>query len=82
MMTDAITTRPVLKQEYQEIFADIYSQYQYTVKPYVAQLEVMENEFPVEILNEVRAIMGHLAKCYETTNEESVKKTLQRPKAI
>lgn len=57
---------------YQEQISMIYEQYQNTVKPYVAQLEVMENEFPVEILNEVRSIMSHTAKCYETDDENII----------
>ena len=36
----------------------------------------MENEFPIEILNEVRAIMSHIAKCYEITNEELIQKNI------
>ena len=40
----------VYQVKYQEQISMIYEQYQNTVKPYVAQLEVMENEFPVEIL--------------------------------
>ena len=42
---------PVFKEEYQKQIADIYKQYQQTVKPYVAQLEVMENEYLNEKLN-------------------------------
>lgn len=52
-MTGDITKEPILKLQYQSQLADIYNQYQYTVKPYVAQLEVMENEFPVEIFSYV-----------------------------
>lgn len=62
----------VYQVKYQEQISMIYEQYQNTVKPYVAQLEVMENEFPVEILNEVRSIMSHIAKCYETDDENII----------
>ena len=77
-MTGDITKEPIMKLQYQSQLADIYNQYQYTVKPYVAQLEVMENEFPVEILNEVRAIMGHLAKCYETSEEKNIERNIAK----
>ena len=62
----------VYQVKYQKQISMIYEQYQNTVKPYVAQLEVMENEFPVEILNEVRSIMSHIAKCYETDDENII----------
>lgn len=41
----------------------------------------MENEFPIEILNEVRAIMSHIAKCYEITNEELIQKNIGKAKS-
>lgn len=43
--------------------ADIYTQYHNVVKPMVISLEIDDVEYPVEILNEVRAIMNHMAKC-------------------
>lgn len=80
-MSESTNSTPVFKEEYQKQIADIYKQYQQTVKPYVAQLEVMENEFPIEILNEVRAIMSHIAKCYEITNEELIQKNIGKAKS-
>ena len=68
----------VYQVKYQEQISMIYEQYQNTVKPYVAQLEVMENEFPVEILNEVRSIMSHIAKCYETEYENIIEINIKK----
>ncbi len=45
-MSESTNSTPVFKEEYRKQIADIYKQYQQTVKPYEAQLEVMENEFP------------------------------------
>lgn len=41
--------------------AEIYQIYRDTIIPFIVTLEVLDNEFPVEILNEIRAIFSHLA---------------------
>lgn len=41
----------------------IYDGYLKYIAPFVAQLEVLDGEFPIEILNEVRAIFTHFARC-------------------
>ncbi len=42
----------------------IYNQYHCVVKHMVVELEADDNEFPIEVLNEIRAILNHFAKCY------------------
>lgn len=44
-MSESTNSTPVFKEEYQKQIADIYKQYQQTVKPYVAQLEVRKMNF-------------------------------------
>lgn len=48
----------------------IYSQYHNSIKIFIGQLEVLQNKFPVEILNEIRAVFSHIAKVYVCENEE------------
>ena len=63
-MSESTNSTPVFKEEYQKQIADIYKQYQQTVKPYVAQLEVMENEFPIEIFPiRIQRIISSLHDC-------------------
>ena len=49
---------------------EIYSQYHNSIKIFIGQLEVLQNKFPVEILNEIRAVFSHIAKAYVCESEE------------
>lgn len=40
----------------------IFDTYLNVISPFVVQLEVLDDEFPVEILNEIRSIFTHLAR--------------------
>ncbi len=40
----------------------IYWQYQNIIAPFIAELEVRDNEYPIEIFNEIRSIFTHLAR--------------------
>lgn len=41
----------------------IYDTYINIIAPFILQLESLDGEFPVEILNEVRAIFTHISRC-------------------
>lgn len=43
---------------------DVYIGYRTVIRPFIAMLEIFDEKFPVEILNEIRAIFQHLARCY------------------
>ena len=47
----------------EEEITSIYGSYLKTIAPFVAELEALDGEFPIEILNEVRAIFTHFALC-------------------
>ena len=49
---------------------EIYSQYHNSIKIFIGQLEVLQNKFPVEILNEIRAVFSHIAKAYVCNSKE------------
>ena len=53
-----------MTSENQREILDVYYQYHTIVKEMVIALEIDDGEYPVEILNEIRAMMNHLAKCY------------------
>ena len=80
-MSESTNSTPVFRKNI-KTNSGIYKQYQQTVKPYVAQLGGNgRNEFPIEILNEVRAIMSHIAKCCKITNEELNSKEYRKTKS-
>lgn len=41
---------------------NIYKQYQDIIAPFIAELEVRDTEYPIEIFNEVRSIFTHLSR--------------------
>ncbi len=44
----------------QQEIKEIYLQYHNSIKIFIGQLEVLQNKFPVEILNEIRAVFSHI----------------------
>lgn len=42
---------------------EIYDAYINIISPFILQLESLDGEFPVEILNEIRAIFTHISRC-------------------
>lgn len=51
---------------------EIYKQYLEIICPFIVLLEAEDNEFPIEIMNEIRAIFTHIARC-EMSSDETVK---------
>lgn len=47
----------------------IYDAYLSVISPFIIQLETLDGEFPVEILNEIRSIFTHLARCFVTDKD-------------
>lgn len=69
---DTITSednQTVINRHYKS-FKDIYVCYRSLIRPYIAALELLDKEFPVEILNEIRAIFQHFARCYNIDSQE------------
>lgn len=48
----------------------IYQQYRDVIAPFIAELEVRDTEYPIEIFNEIRAIFTHLTR-YKLSESES-----------
>jgi len=64
----------------QQELKDIYLQYHNSIKIFIGQLEVLQNKFPVEILNEIRAVFSHIAKVYVFDDEEIVRSNIEKAK--
>jgi len=54
----------------------IHYQYVNIVSPLIIKNEVLTGEFPIEILNEIRAIFGHLSKVHLQSDTTDVDKNL------
>ena len=55
-----------------ERIMDIYKTYIEDISPFIIQIEILANRFPVEILNEIRAVFTHLSK-YNLSDNASIK---------
>jgi hypothetical protein len=47
----------------------MYVAYSDTIKPLIAEIEARFEEFPISILNEIRAYNDHIARCYRVIRE-------------
>lgn len=47
----------------------IYERYQNDIAPFIAELEVRDTEYPIEIFNEIRSVFTHLSR-YKLQNSE------------
>jgi len=52
---------------------EIYLEYSTVLNPLIQNYEAVGGDFPIEILNEIRSIFSHLAKCY---NDNASKKVI------
>jgi hypothetical protein len=55
-----------------ERIRDIYKIYIDVICPYIVQYETLSNKFPIEILNEIRAVFTHLSK-YNLSDNDSMR---------
>lgn len=53
-----------LSSEIEERITNIYRVYIEEITPFIVSLEVLDGEYPVEIINEIRAIFTHISRCY------------------
>ncbi|MCL2747860.1 MAG: hypothetical protein FWE59_04315 [Oscillospiraceae bacterium] len=57
---------------FEERINEIYKKYINVICPYILQYELLDTTFPIEILNEIRAVFTHFAKCH--LSEKAVQK--------
>lgn len=67
--------------KYNNEIIEICESYNKIIHPFVAQLEIIDGEFPVEILNEIRAIFQHLIRCYALNKEDAIKKNIDKARS-
>ena len=69
-----------LGQHYEEL-NEIFATYLNVINPFIVQFEILRNEFPVELQNEIRAMYGHLSRAALAENEEDVQRNIQKIKS-
>ena len=74
-------TKVYQDKKLQSALEEIYSQYHNSIKLFIGQLEVLQDKFPVEILNEIRAVFSHIAKIYVCNNQDVAWKNLNKAKS-
>ncbi len=67
-----------IKSEINERINILFDTYKNVVSPFIVQFEVMDSEFPTEILNEIRAIMTHLAKMNLTDSDDVIEDNITK----
>lgn len=67
-----------MQDSYSSQISNIYAAYLNVISPLVIQLENLDGEFPVEILNEVRSIFTHLARCDASKDDLYIKENLTK----
>ena len=56
----------------------IYDEYNQTIKPLIAQIEATEERLPIPVLNEIRAIHDHIARCrFEDVSDDFREKQIE-----
>lgn len=66
---------------YKQELDDIFRVYLENINPFIVQFEVLRNEFPIELQNEIRAIYGHLARASIAESSEVVERNIQKIKS-
>lgn len=64
-----------------EEVVDIYGTYHKVIAPLTIQLESLDGDFPIAILNEIRAIFTHISRCCFTKDLEVYKDNIQRARS-
>ena len=64
--------------KYQESINEVFQIYYEDINPFIVQFEILKNEFPIEIQNEIRAIYGHLVRASIADNDADVQRNIEK----
>lgn len=67
--------------KYKDQLDEVFRTYIEDINPFIVKFESQKNEFPVEVLNEIRAIYGHIVRAAMADNEEDVARNIGKIKA-
>lgn len=61
-----------------DILNRLCDEYANVISPLIVEYEVEKNEFPIEILNEIRAIVGHVVRAAATKDDTEVSENIKK----
>lgn len=67
------TEEVCLAEEEQKSISEVLRFYNQEVQMWISTVERVTKEYPIAILNEIRAAMGHISDCYYLKNRELIK---------
>ena len=66
---------------YKKELDEAFRNYLEVINPFIVQFEVLRNEFPIELQNEIRAIYGHLARASIAETPQIAAKNVEKIKS-
>lgn len=66
---------------HKEQLDEVFQIYLDDINPFIVQFEILKNEFPIELQNEIRAMYGHLARAAIATTPEEAERNLLKIKS-
>lgn len=70
-----------LSQSNLNAIADLYGIYNNTVKPLVANIEAYYQQFPLPILNEIRAFTDHIGRCFYLHDPDKIDENIKKARS-
>ena len=65
-------------EEHRDSLNEIFRIYLEDINPFIVQFEILKNEFPIEVQNEIRAIYGHLVRASTAVNREDIERNIEK----
>lgn len=78
MSTNPVDVDTAFLGKYQESINEVFRIYYEDINPFIVQFEILKNEFPIEIQNEIRAIYGHLVRASIADNDADVQRNIEK----
>ena len=67
--------------DHKEELDESFRTYIEDINPFIVKFESQKNEFPIEVLNEIRAIYGHIVRAAMAEDDEDVSRNIGKMKA-
>lgn len=80
-MSESIKVDSSFLIDHRKDLDEIFRAYIEDINPFIVKFESHKNEFPVEVLNEIRAIYGHLVRASIAENPEDVVRNIGKMKS-
>ena len=80
-MTGSTTVDSNFLLAHKEQLDEVFQVYLDDINPFIVQFEILKNEFPIELQNEIRAMYGHLARAAIAATPEEAERNLAKIKS-